>query len=472
MSPDRARLYDSGDQSVSDQAPARWNHWLFRDPIPVAWTGLLSHLARLCPDKSLFGKWPRIISGNRDLQSGIVESIVRIIDKEALPLWPTSVGYVKADMGLLCTSRDSKAPKRALEEAKAPIIYIPEELKQKVEHLFKDRILCTRTLGSLLRTQTDLTKLWSDRTKESILEYFLSDSGYLDYGNLELFPFEDGEYRSLINHTAFLHRNELEKELFSLEKSSNLDLHRITITARRLLKTGCESSKIHPGIRYRSACSLAPYCLKTIFKGARVDEDVILLNSEGANLVSEVWDWIREQGISIMEVDNGISDLWLIPLSNNKYRKIKPRHSSSCAVFAPEGCMGDLLREIDGISPEEARVLLKTGPTGLNSQSVQLLLNASKEDPTLLIKDGRKIVHLAQWLCRLSHVVRRATDELKSQVQHLIAANLPLQSERSDLKAMAIALRELEIFRKLSWQMDEAGSYVRPKSFLLVYANL
>jgi sacsin len=380
------------------------------------------------------------------------------------------VGYITAEEGLLSTGEESMTLKCALEEAKAPVIYIPEVLRQKVKHLFKGRTLCARKLGSLLQSQSSLIRLWSFDTKQIILEYLLSDPGYLDYGTLELFPFEDHEYRSLIDHTAFIHRNDLEKALFSLEKSSNLDLSRVKIPAR-LLDERCEKLTVQPGICYRSAYYFSQYCLRTIFKDVQANKDTVSLDPEAATFVSRAWPWICERSIDIR--DSHISGLWLIPLANGTYRKIKPCHSSSEIIFAPEGDMGDLLRNIYALSPKQFRPLLITGPMGLDSQPERLLANASRHDPTLLIKDGGNIVHFVQWLSGLSHVIKGVSERMKDQVTYHIATHLPIHLLPSDHDAMTTILRKLEIFKKISWKTDGSRMYVRYLGVsLLTFAKL
>jgi sacsin len=333
--------------------PATWNNWLFDVPVPIAWTMLLRYLACIYPDRPAFEWWPQSPDDSHDFLANAIDNIVKIIEKDCLPIFPTEVGYVTASAGLLGTGRESIALRKALQEAKSPVVYVPERLWHKIGKLFDGRNLCPKVLCDLLSIDNSRTKQWSDTTKQTILEYLLSEPGFSNYGALELFPFEDEEYRSISNYTTFVHRDKFEQDLFGLEDSRNIDLDRVSGPSERALKDGCEKSTIHPSIRYRSVSDFKDYCQKKIFKKMQPSKDMVVLDEEAVAFVSKTWKWIAQRNISML--DDALADIWLIPLTNGHYRKTIPRQSSSATMFAPVSEIGDLLRHFDAKSSSKLR---------------------------------------------------------------------------------------------------------------------
>ena len=214
ISPDRARLYQLMERSTQDQDPAKWNNWLLQDLVPLAWTKLLKYLAHAYPHQSAFERWPQGIDDTRDPLNNATEKVIGAIEKESLALWPTHEGYVTAQNGLLDTGIES-ALRDALQEAGAPVVYVPQQLQGRAEKVFKDRLLRPQSLCKFIRSKSSQMGGWSHRTKHKILEYILLEPAFTDYGGLELFPFKDGMYRSIGEHTAFVHRNKHEEALFT-----------------------------------------------------------------------------------------------------------------------------------------------------------------------------------------------------------------------------------------------------------------
>jgi sacsin len=454
ISPDRARLYQLNERSTQDQDPAKWNNWLLQDPVPLAWTKLLSYLAHAYPHQPAFERWPQSITDNRDPLSNATEKVIGVIEKESRALWPTNEGYVTAKSGLLDTGIES-ALRDALQEAEAPVVYVPQRLQGKAEKLFKDRLLRPRSLCQFMRSKDSQIGSWSDRTKHKILEYLLSEPGFTDYGNLELFPFKDGMYRSIGEHTAFIHRNKHEEALFSLEDSHNLDLEKLSETAQRALKQGCDSSSIHPSIRYRSACNLREYCMGNIFNNVAEEQDMVALPEKCTALVSGVWTWISMRCIPLLDKD--ISCLWLLPLSNSLHRKIIPRNSSSQIYLAPAGKIGELMWKFDGKSSSKPLPLLATRPTGLGSEVVCYLTKRPETISKLFLKDARNMVYFLEWFHQTSPLVDDASDEERLIIARLVASHLPQQLTSSEHSVVVRALSHLKIFQKVSWEQAKDG---------------
>lgn len=395
---------------------------------------------------------------------------MEIIEKESLALWPSDVGYITSKDGLLGTSIESTALRDALREAKAPVVYVPQRLQHRAEDLFKDQVLCPQTFCHFVRSKAGQIKLWSEQTKLEILEYLLSKPTFANYGGLELFPFKDGIYRSVGERTAYVHRDKLEEDLFSLEDFCNLDLEKLSETAQRALKHGCEFSTIHPSIQHRSANCLRQYCMSTMFKNVAEDQDMVVLSEVSAATVLEVWDWILRRGISLL--DKNVSCLWLLPMSNGHHRKVKPQSLSSQVYIAPVGEIGDLMWEFDVMSSVKLLpLLLHKGPTGLSPNSVSIITRNPYTMLKLFIKDASSMVLFLEWLHQTSPLVEDVADEIKIRIAELIAVHLPRTLTSSEHKVVVQAIRHLKIFQKISWKTVGGKMFVGFFPFLLVLTN-
>ncbi|CZT03992.1 uncharacterized protein RAG0_10590 [Rhynchosporium agropyri] len=224
LTPDRANLHRMHDQSAQNQDPAKWNEWLLREGASVAWVKLLSALAQLYPLQSAFDQWPRAVDNNRDPLSGAVDQIVAIIQQDHLALWPTEIGYVSAETGLLALGSESPGLKEALRDANVPVTYVPRQLWDHAKKLFGSRLLSSANVCAYLNSKPAVVRGLRDRVKIALLEFLVSAPAVIDYGRLELFPFEDGEFRSLDGVNAFVHRDSAEKDLFSRQPELNLAL--------------------------------------------------------------------------------------------------------------------------------------------------------------------------------------------------------------------------------------------------------
>jgi len=271
ISPDRARLYQLGEKSAQDQDPANWNTWLFQVLVPAAWTKLLRYMADLCPHRSNFDTWPQSLHDTRGPLNTALENVTEIIGRESLAVWPTVVGYKTEKTALLGIGLESNLLIAALREAQVPLVNVPKRLQNMAENIFKDRILCPQNLCAFLKGAKHKIKLWSQQTKHDILEYLLSKPGFIDYDDLDLFPFKNGTYRSIGKSVAYIHRDDIEEALFDLEDARNLDLGKLSKAMQKALKRGCETLKIHPSIRFRTSRCLREYCSSTIFKNVAKD---------------------------------------------------------------------------------------------------------------------------------------------------------------------------------------------------------
>jgi sacsin len=454
ISPDRARLYQLDDKSAQDRDPGKWNTFLFQSLIPAAWTKLLCSLADHYPGQPFFEKWPQTLDDTRDPLNNALENVVAIIGKESLPLWPTSIGHKAAANSLLSRGAESVRLRTALQEAGAPIVFIPERLRDLSQKLFKGRILSPHSLCTFLRSVSAQINLWSNLTKHEILEYLFAEPGFTGYGGLDLFPFEDGTYRSVGETNTFVHRNRLEEDIFSLEGACNLNIQNFSASAQQALKRGCQNSNNHVGIRYRSARHLREYCMSFVFNDVAKEKDFVILNERAAATAAKIRTWISDRGFCIEDPD--ISCLWLLPVSNGSHRRIKPKEASSQVYFAPSGDIGDLMRRFDAHMTSKPLPLLDMGPLGLTSidRRGQFMMS------NLLIQDATRIVPLLQYLKRIWDLVEDITEKDRLLISRAVASYSPQELSSTELETLIEVLRHIPIFQKVLWKAAENRMFV------------
>lgn len=454
LSPDRARLHQN-ERIIQDQDPAEWNKWLFELLIPQAWTKLLGYLAQIYALEPAFSRWPRTVDDSRDPLNNSVDNVLKIIQQENLPLWPTTIGYVSAKAGMLYVDPDSPSLREAFEEAGIPVVYVPEELQQLARFSFKDRILEPESLCVFLRTQSARIAKFSEPTKHKLVEYVLSKPGFVGYDGLEIFPFMDGKYRSLGDGLSFVHRDKLEEKLFCLENSQNLDLKKLSKPAQVALRRRCEHMNTQSTICYRSATSLKKYCNATIFQNIPKNEDAVVLGNEALKRISDIWTWISLRGINVL--DSEIASLWLLPLSNGQYRKITPGSSSSFVYIAPEGEVGDLMWKFDCRASTKLVPLLDTRVVYSKQVLSCITFHAMS---SMFIRNASGVLPFISWLGLTMPMVPDVSGEERFHILNIIASKLPQDfgiTAHSGIGAyfgIGSALAPLEIFQKVLWKVE------------------
>jgi sacsin len=458
ISPDRARLYESHDRSAQDRLPAEWNKWLFNNPIPHAWTGLLCHMVNTFPRYATYDHWPNMTADGSTISSDVLAKVLGLIQTRKLPLWHTTVGHVNAALGLLASGNESKDLKMALAEAKTPVVEVPKRLKSDVKNIFKDRCLEPQTLCQYLSDKNDRAQSWTPQAKQTILEYIIAEIKPSSYGEmLELFCFKDGIYRSIKNHPAFVPRDELEVEMFQDNPKNNLDINKFSRKALDLLHERLRSQGLHFNIRYRSADDVRDYALAFPFNNLASGSDTVYLNTVQVSFVSRVWSWMLQNDIGVLH--NSISNLWLIPLANGSYRKIKP---NKCWIFAsPSGLMGSLMQKLGEFSNNEP-VLAPSMPW--LSISTLAMLKTSHVGALLQIHNCKNINILLHWLSNIDQAIEQLSDTDKSIIMDHISSHLTQDRDSShDIAKNLLSLRKLPIYPGLVWVDVGDQRYVQLK---------
>ncbi|ESZ90668.1 hypothetical protein SBOR_8948 [Sclerotinia borealis F-4128] len=449
ISPDRARLYKSQDYSSQDQLPAKWNQWLFDSSIPHAWTKLLSHLALSFPPDPSFKYWPHKLDDPNNLSKDVLTHVLSLVRDQSLHVWHTANGYVSADSGLLASGNEPEDLKLALANARIPVVYLPNKLREEAKQLFLGLELEPRTLCKYLDNKNHLVTSWPQATRQQILEYLLLTLGSFKYGkNLALFPFEDGKCRSIHNHLAFVHRDEFEAELFVDEPQHNLDVGQFSQSILHNLQKRLKTSQFHPRIRHRSASDFRDYSLAFVFRKLGIDADMTVLDIDQISFVAKTWTWIQRNSDIF---NDSLANLWLLPLANGKYRKLKPR--SCCALIPPPGLLGDIVQRLGKDVTAYSPPVILPGAAGLDEVLLASLKN-TKAGATLQVRNGEIFHFLLQWFGQSHVAIENTSDKDKIVIIECVARALEKHNEWKYTNDNMLCLQKLPIFQELAWETD------------------
>ncbi|KAH7383481.1 hypothetical protein BKA64DRAFT_682440 [Cadophora sp. MPI-SDFR-AT-0126] len=450
LTPDRANLHRLNDQSTQNQDPGKWNDWLLKEGTSIAWAKLLVALAKLNPGQSAFDKWPKVMDNKQDPLSDSVDRVVGIIQRQCLAVWPTDAGYVSDKVGFLAHGSEAAPLKEAIREANIPVVYVPKYLQSHAKGVFKARLLAPESVCAFLNSKRDIVVGLSEKTKCKLDEYILSSSNLPDYGDLEIFPFEDGTFRCLNGIQGYVHRDEFEKSFFNKQKGRNLDLHRFPIHTQNSLRERCGSSTLHPSIQYRSAKSLREYCMRTVFKKLCRTQNMVKLDAEESEFSANALSWILSRNISLL--DENVKDLWLLPLSNGLHRKVIPQHSNVMVYIPPTDLCGDVMRSIDAQVASKTTPLLRTDKKALGSRHSTIVKQILEAKAAFVVQDGSSLLVFLQWLCQAIPAAGNLNDEKRKKIAQAIASEVSDRFTSEELAILKPLIASLEIFQKLAWE--------------------
>ena len=148
---------------------------------------LLLFLAKIYPQESPFRIWPQL-AANNDHLAHATRKVPDIIERECHALWPTCVGYVNSNDGILSTKSQPKELRAALHQAHVPIVYVPQRLLSRAKEIFCGQTLSPHTLCERLRSNDGVCSVDS-QGRLQILDYVLTHENFFQYSGLDIFPF-------------------------------------------------------------------------------------------------------------------------------------------------------------------------------------------------------------------------------------------------------------------------------------------
>ncbi|MCJ1388929.1 hypothetical protein MMC18_001780 [Xylographa bjoerkii] len=413
ISPDRGKLHGPSDASVQDQRPKKWNVALFEQLVPQAWTKLLERIVAEHPERTAFHLWPQEPPERREMWDSLCSLLVSRASHEDCPIWYTDVGYVSLRDGLLASEYDFIEQRQAFHDAQMPVIYLSETVLKHAVNNSKGRKLCQRTALECLRSSSHLLAV-SNESKIVLLEYISSVLPFTEIADLAIFPFEDGVLRAINQHNVFLQRDASERELFRGTPELNLDVDKVSAELlKRLRQLAAKSSM--SSLRFRNQGDLQDYCGKTVFKSKKFHKslDIIDADEEIRSFVDRVWKWITPLGLTQRTL-TAIGSLWLLPLTNGKYRKMQPESASLIVTYTAVKNTKDIMLKIASLEPESAPLILDSDAFPI--QSLSSLSQIAGKKFNLAVRNADVFVHFLEWLVDGRHLLEQADSADKARV--------------------------------------------------------
>ncbi|MCJ1247903.1 hypothetical protein MMC30_005118 [Trapelia coarctata] len=419
VSADRSRLHGLDDRGVQDDRPESWNKFLFGQIIPRAWANLLVNVCQNRQRQDLFHLWPTATSEAHQWWYGMSHAVMDIVSRNNDSVWFTELGYVSIKDGLLASTATN-------------ISYLKKLVRPpEVEICVLKRFM-------------------------KIFEKLAAPSAYrADQTALEIFPFEDGTFRSLTSLPVFLHRDVFDKKLFVKQPGSNIDTHRVSETTLSWLHEQVKDS--NSIVRYRTPTDLRDYFLSYIANGS---SDTLVFGEEQRSILSKVWEWIIQhcqEGLPL----SALGPLWLVPLRDSVVRKLIPLDVSNSATWFDTGKGEEIALKIIAIDPSNAPKLIAND--ALSDVALRCLLSFTGTERSLHLKDGKKFGDFLNFLEEGRSLLQRASEDVKDSVFCLVK-ELYWVRHGFDLDIDTDILRSLCIFKEIQWPIDAVGSSMMTRS--------
>ena len=413
ISPDRGKLHGPSDASVQDQRPKKWNVTLFEHLVPQAWAKLLESIAEKHPERSAFHLWPQEPPERREMWDSLCSLLVSRASQENCLIWYTNVGYVSLRDGLWTSEHDFGDQRQAFLDAEIPAIYLSDTVLKHVRNNPRGRKLCQHTVLEYLRSSSRLLAV-SDESKIVLLEYLSGKLPFAEIADLAVFPFEDGALRAINQYSVFLHRNPSEKELFKRTPELNLNIDKLSAELlKRLRQLAVNSST--SSLRLRHPEDLQDYCYRTVFKSKKFHKslDLIDADQEIRSFIDHVWKWITQFGLTHRTL-TAIGPLWLLPLTNGKYRKMQPKSASLIITYTKVKNTKDIMLKIATLEPASAPLMLDSD--ALPDQFVSILRQTASKNSALAIRNADVFTQFLEWLVEGRLLLEQANSADKARV--------------------------------------------------------
>lgn len=448
ISADRSRLHGLDDSGVQDHNPKEWNKFLFDQLIPLAWAKLLQNICQNTPRQDHSYLWPSSRSDARQLWYGMCPALVKQVFENQLRVWYTSAGHVALEDGLLALNTTHLKERTAFREADLPIIFAEMHVFEEACRIPGSRTLCPRTLYHLLQQTKKVDRL-SRPCRLVLLEYLVCEIPITELGTLEIFPFEDGRFRSLNQSTVFLHKNDLEKTLFTQQTETTIDTDQLSATASEIMHD--QVRKDDRMVRYRKPEDLRDYYLKNIGNGSG---DSVVLDENARSKLNQVWRWMLQYNRNELPLA-ALGSLWLVPLRGSHFRKLVPAQASSFVTWFRPGEVNNISLEIFASNPKNPPNILADDFLDVDIQ--KRLLGYAEKEQSLGIKDGNKFGSFLQFLTQGGTLLQNETNKIKYAVLRLLKQLYWSQGCTSTERDRKV-LKSLWIFQAVEWPADIANS--------------
>jgi sacsin len=444
---DRSRLHGLEEPGAQNHRSGSWNKFLFDQAIPKAWTGLLTNLCKTRPAQNFFHLWPDSISDTHQLWSDMGLAVIEIVAQKEEPVWFTELGNVSIKDGLLTNTRIEDGIKEACREANISIVYLKDGLFEETCKMPQSRRLCPKTLSEELRDGRRLEGL-SSKSKMVVLDYLKDKVPFTDLATLAIFPFQDGIFRSLVSPPIFVHRDTLDRRLFTNQPKFSIDTDRVSSTTSAWLHGIAKNSTL---VRHRNPTDLGDYLTLNM---PNEERDTIFLDEGERSILLEAWQWIMRHcegdlPVSIFE------SLWLVPLRDSIVRRLVPVNHSCSATWFDAGKKKELALKIVALDPGNAPRMVADDV--LTHLALGHVLSSAARFPSLRLKDGRKYEGFLGFLEEGRDLLKECPEDLRDSVLQLVK-ELHSARGRININSERSIIRSLPIFQEIQWPTDTAKS--------------
>ena len=363
-------------------------------------------------------------------------------------IWYTDFGYVSLRDGLLGSEHDFLKQRQAFHDAGIPAIYLNDTILKHASNNPKGRKLCHRTVLKFLRSSSHLHTV-PEKSKIILLEYLSSELPFNEIAELAIFPFEDQGWRAINQQGVFLHRNASEKELFKGTPELNLDIDKLSSDLVKKLRDLAAKS-LTSSLRLRRHEDLRDYCYSTVFKPRKFRKSLDMIDAgwEIRSFLDLVWKWIMSLRFTQRTL-TAIGSLWLLPLTNGKYRKILPEPASPSLMVTYTSVKNreDIMLKIASLGPDLAPLVLDS--RAFSNQFLSSLLQAKSKKSDLAVRDADVFTNFLEWLVEARHLLDQANSADKARI--LDAVVDWFWSTKSHNKLVKQLLPQLCVFKQVRW---------------------
>lgn len=277
--------------------------------------------------------WPAGIQGvERELWMGVLGTVFEQVVEKGLKLLPTVCGNTGTRNDILFTLGVDEKYRNALQHARSPVSFPPEDRRPELKNLGIEALKLTRlnpmtARNSLSKLKDSLGNLHPDY-RAILLEYILSDRNYAHIGSCRapLLPISNGGFRSFSNLDGpklYFPHTEDEGELFK-ESTRMVDTKKLIPSTKRQMVSDIKKLDHCTAISIWRVADAALYCKEYVFNTIKSKNEDIITIPDFNEFVNRFWKWTNTtDNISQLSANPHLLDeLWLIPALGDHYHKI------------------------------------------------------------------------------------------------------------------------------------------------------
>lgn len=285
---------------------------------------------------------------------GVLGTLFQQVVEQGLKLLPTVCGNTGTRKDVLFTLKIDEKYMDALQNAKIPVSFPPEDRRPELETLGIEALGLTRLIPatariSLSKLRDSLGNLHPD-VRAILLEYVLSDRNYAHIGSCRtpLVPTSNGRFRSFSSSDGpklYLPRNEDEAELFK-ESTRMVDTKKLIPGVKRQMISDIKKLDHSTTISVWRVADAVLHCKEYVFDTIKSkSENTVTIPGFNA-FVNLFWKWINtiDNTSQLSTHPYLLNDLWLIPTLGDRYHKVLGGKSPILDVSG-RGPIGAFLRD-------------------------------------------------------------------------------------------------------------------------------